>query len=130
QHIGKMEAEELAQDEVWRLVGDRTDAVPGDVDITDELRLLAARVDDDPMTSRWSYTRALGDSRLIVLDSRAARVLEPNRRSMLDDDELAWFDEQLTGGVEHLFIGTSVPYLLPPGLHDTEAISESLARPD
>lgn len=130
QHIGNLAPEELAQDEVWRLIGDRPDAAPGEVDITHELRLLAARVDDDPTTYRWSYTRALGDSRLIVLDSRAARVLEPNRRSMLDDDELAWFDDQLTGGVEHLFIGTSVPYLLPPGLHDTEAISESLARPD
>lgn len=126
QHIGNLAPEELARDEVWRLIGD---ASPGAADITEDLRLLAARVDDDPATYRWSYTRALGDSHLIMLDSRAARVLQPERRSMLDADELAWLDEKLVGGVGHLFIGTSVPYLLPPGLHDAEAIGESLAGP-
>ncbi|NYF97860.1 alkaline phosphatase D family protein [Janibacter cremeus] len=129
QHIGNLAPEELAQDEVWRLVGDRTDAAPGEADITQELRALAVRVDQDPTAYRWSYTRALGESNLIMLDSRAARVLEPDRRSMLDVDELAWLDEQLVGGVQHLFIGTSVPYLLPPGLHDAESIGESLAGP-
>ena len=94
------------------------------------MRSLAARVDRDPETYRWSYTRALGNSRLIMLDSRAARVLEPHRRSMLDDDELAWLDGKMTGDLNHLFIGTSLPFLLPPGLHDAEAISESLAGPD
>ena len=46
---------------------------------------------------------------------------------MLDPEEMAWLDEQLTGDVEHLFIGTSLPFLLPPGLHDFEAIDEVLA---
>jgi hypothetical protein len=45
---------------------------------------------------------------------------------MLDRDELAWLDAQLTGDVEHLFVGTSLPFLLPPGLHDLEAIDEVL----
>ena len=47
---------------------------------------------------------------------------------MLDPDEMAWLHEQLTGDVEHLFIGTSLPFLLPPGLHDFEAIDEVLAE--
>lgn len=126
QHIGNLAPEELAADEVWSLLDG---GVPGEVDLTDDLRALAERVDRDPTTYRWSYTRALGNSRLIMLDSRAARVLEPDRRSMLDDDELAWFDEQLSGDLNHLFIGTSLPFLLPPGLHDAEAISESFAGP-
>ena len=126
QHIGNLAPEELAADEIWRLLAD---AGPGEVDLTEPLRHLAERVDREPETYRWSYTRALGNSRLIMLDSRAARVLEPDRRSMLDDDELAWLDEQLTGDLNHLFIGTSLPFLLPPGLHDLEAISESLAGP-
>lgn len=126
QHIGNLAPPELAADEVWSLLDS---AAPGEIDITEELRALVERVDRDPTTYRWSFTRSLGDSRLIVLDSRAARVLEPQRRSMLDDDELAWLDEQMTGDVDHLFIGTSLPFLLPPGLHDTEAISESLAGP-
>jgi hypothetical protein len=127
QHIGNLAPEELAQDEIWaRLDG----AGPGEVDLTAPLRALAERVDREPETYRWSYTRALGGSRLIMLDSRAARVLEPERRSMLDDDELAWLDEQMTGDLDHLFVGTSLPFLLPPGLHDAEAISESFAGPD
>ena len=89
---------------------------------------LARRVDRHPEVYRWSYRRDLGDCRLVVVDSRAARVLEPDRRSMLDPDEMAWLDEQLTGDVEHLFIGTSLPFLLPPGLHDFEAIDEVLAE--
>lgn len=127
QHIGNLAPEELAADEIWSRLAS---AGPGEVDLTDDLRGLAARVDRDPTTYRWSYTRSLGDSKLIVLDSRAARVLEPTRRSMLDDEELAWLDAQLTGGVDHLFIGTSLPFLLAPGLHDAEAISESLAGPE
>ena len=127
QHIGNLAPEELARDEIWcRLEG----AAPGEVDLTAPLRALAERVDREPENYRWSYTRALGGSRLIMLDSRAARVLEPERRSMLDDDELAWLDEQMTGDLDHLFVGTSLPFLLPPGLHDAEAISESFARPD
>jgi hypothetical protein len=75
---------------------------------------------------RWSFRRDLGDVRLVVVDSRAARVLEPKHRSMLDPDEMSWLDEQLTGDVEHLLIGTSLPFMLPPGLHDLEAIDEVL----
>ncbi|KRE36039.1 glycoside hydrolase [Janibacter sp. Soil728] len=126
QHIGNLAPEELAQDEIWQLLDG---GAPGEIDLTQPLRSLSGRVDRHPETYRWSYTRALGGSRLIMLDSRAARVLEPGRRSMLDDDELAWLAEQMTGDLDHLFIGTSVPFLLPPGLHDAEAISESLASP-
>lgn len=127
QHIGNLAPEELASDEIWSLL---EGAGPGEVDLTQPLRTMVDRVDRQPETYRWSYTRDLGESKLIILDSRAARVLEPGRRSMLDDDELAWLDEQMTGDLDHLFIGTSLPFLLPPGLHDAEAVSESLAGPD
>ena len=46
---------------------------------------------------------------------------------MLDDDELAWLDEQLRGDFGHLLIGTSLPFLLAPGLHHVEAFNEALA---
>jgi hypothetical protein len=46
---------------------------------------------------------------------------------MLDETELAWLDEQITGDVDHLFIGTSLPFLLPAGLQYLEAFSEALA---
>ena len=46
--------------------------------------------------------------------------------SMLDDDEMAWLDEQLRGDCEHLIVGTSLPYLLPRGIHDLEAWNEAI----
>jgi len=47
---------------------------------------------------------------------------------MLDDDEAAWLDEQLRGDVDHLLVGTSLPFLLARGLHHLEAFSEALAQ--
>jgi phosphodiesterase/alkaline phosphatase D-like protein len=138
QHVGNLPPAELAKDEVYaRLLAsvsadggltDGGDPGAAEVDLTDPVFDLARRVDRHPEVYRWSYRRDLGDCRLVVVDSRAARVLEPDRRSMLDPDEMAWLDEQLTGDVEHLFIGTSLPFLLPPGLHDFEAIDEVLAE--
>jgi hypothetical protein len=63
-----------------------------------------------------------------VVDSRAARVLDPDKRSMLDDGELMWLDSRLRGDVDHLLIGTSLPFLLAPGLHHIESFSESIAE--
>jgi hypothetical protein len=76
--------------------------------------------------SRWSYSRELGNSRLVVIDSRAGRVLNDGRRSMLDSGEWEWLERHLTGGVDHLLIATSVPLLLAPGLHWLEAWNEAV----
>ena len=92
------------------------------------LDALAARADAEPSTYRWSYTRALGDCALVVIDSRAARELRPDGRSMLDAEEMRWLDGILRGDVRHLFVGTSLPFLLPPGLHDFEAMNEAMAQ--
>lgn len=128
QHVGNLSPEELAQDEVWQLIvahaqGGSTD----ELDLTRVLDDLAERVDRQPETYRWSYARDLGESRLVVVDSRAARVLEPEQRSILDDYELAWLDGQLRGDVDHLFIGTSLPFFIAQGIHDLEAINEAMA---
>ena len=64
----------------------------------------------------WSWTRG-----------RPACSTRENR-SMLDDDELDWLDEQMRGDVDHLLVGTSLPFLLSPGLHYVEAWSEALAE--
>jgi phosphodiesterase/alkaline phosphatase D-like protein len=130
QHIGNLSPGELAKDEIYSTVlAAQEDSGGGGVelDLTDALFDLARRSDRHPEVYRWSYSRDLGDSRLVVVDSRAARVLEPHHRSMLDRDEMHWLDEQLTGDVDHLLIGTSLPFLLPPGLHDLEVIDEVLA---
>ena len=117
------------QDEVWQLIADH--AAAGRDGRARPDRASSTRSPSgstsSPETYRWSYARDLGESRLVVVDSRAARVLEPDRRSILDDDELAWLDGQLRGDVDHLFIGTSLPFLLAQGIHDLEAINEAMA---
>jgi hypothetical protein len=125
QHLGNLSPEEREEDALWRRIA----AYDGDdeLDMTAAVEDLAERVDRDPEEYRWSYSRDLSDVRLIVLDSRAARVLDPDRRAMLDAQELAWFDEHMKGGFRHVLVGTSLPFLLPPGLHHLEAWNEAVA---
>ncbi|HSE54726.1 MAG TPA: hypothetical protein VLB03_03295, partial [Nocardioidaceae bacterium] len=124
QHLGNLGPQERAEDELWQRVVDG--AGEDEVDLTEALDAFADRVDQKPETYRWSYARDIDDVRLVVVDSRAARVLEPGNRSMLDDEELGWLDEHMRGGFRHLLVGTSLPFLLSPGLHHLEAWNEAL----
>ena len=124
QHLGNLSHEERAEDELWGRVQEYDGA--GELDLTAALDALVERADADPESYRWSFTRDVSGTRLIVLDTRAARVLEPARRAMLDDAELAWLDEHMVGGFGHLLVGTSLPFLLPPGLHHLEAWNEAV----
>jgi hypothetical protein len=125
QHLGNLTPDERAQDPVWQLVAKHDGAV--ELDLTDDLDRFAERADQDPRSYRWSFARDIAGDRLVVLDSRAARVLEEDQRSMIDDVELEWLDAQLCGDVDHLFVGTSLPFLLPEGLQNLEAFNEALA---
>ncbi len=126
QHAGNLPPEELKQDEVWRQIVAH-DPADGELDITELIDTFADRVDREPETYRFSFTRELGESRLVVIDSRNARVLKPGERAMLDPVESRWFDEQLRGNTGHLFVGTSLPFLLPPAIHDLESVNETMA---
>ena len=129
QHAGNLSPAELVEDEVWQRIRDHADSgATEELDVTEAVDALATRADAHPETYRWSYVRELGDARIVIIDSRAARKLDPDHRSMLDEDEMAWLDGQLRGDVRHLFIGTSLPFLLPPGLHDFEAMDEQVAQ--
>ncbi len=129
QHIGNLSPAELAEEELYsRVLAHAASGSPVELDLTADLEALAARADAEPETYRWSHTRALGDCLLVVLDSRAARDLQPDGRSMLDPVEMQWLDDTLRGGHRHVFVGTSLPFLLPPGLHDLEAIDEAVAQ--
>ncbi len=63
-----------------------------------------------------------------MVDSRAARDLTPERRALLDKDEMAWLDDKMRGGFRHLLVGTSLPFLLPLGLHHVESWNEALSE--
>ncbi len=126
QHLGNLTSAGRAADDLWGTITGHEG--PEEYDASRLLDDFAYHADQEPTCYRWSYARSYGDqARLVVIDSRAARVLEPDRRSILDDQELAWLDEQLCGDVDHLLVGTSLPFLLAPGLHYVEAFGEALA---
>ena len=125
QHIGNLSRPQREDDEIWQRIASHSG--PEELDLSEVLDDFADRVDQEPSSYRWSYAREINGSRLVVVDSRAARVLEHDDRQMLDAGEMAWLDEQMTGDVDHLFVGTSLPFLLPPGLQHVEAFSEALA---
>jgi len=127
QHLGNLTPAERAEDEIWRRIAEHADDAD-EYDATELLDAFAERADQKPASYRWSYARELGpDARLVVVDSRAARVLEDDGRSIIDDTEMAWLDEQMRGDVDHLLVGTSLPFLLSPGLHYVEAWDEALS---
>ncbi|WP_210651900.1 alkaline phosphatase D family protein [Nocardioides sp. SYSU D00065] len=126
QHLGNLSPTARAADELYaEVLAHRGD---GELDLSDRLDAFAARVDQEPSAYRWSYTRDFDtQARLVVVDSRAARDLRPESRAMLDAEEAAWLDDQLRGDVDHLLVGTSLPFLLARGLHHLEAFGEALA---
>jgi hypothetical protein len=75
----------------------------------------------------FGFTRRVGPARVVVMDARGRRVLEPGRRAMLDDAGWAWLDRALRADAQHVILASSVPVFLPPGLHDLEAWSEAVA---
>jgi hypothetical protein len=127
QHLGNLDRDERAADPLWqRVVGHTGD---DELDLTADLDAFAERADQRPDSYRWSFSRDFDtQARLVVVDSRAARVLKPEERSIIDDTEMAWLDDQLHGDVDHLLIGTSLPFLMAPGLHHAESFSEALCN--
>jgi hypothetical protein len=126
QHLGNLSPEELAENETWqavRALGAGDDAEP-------LLREMAERADAEPGGIRWSYVRHWGGTRLIMMDSRAGRVLEESGRRMLDDAEFDWVEAAMRqaaeDGVDHLVLGTSLPWLLPHAIHNIERWNETL----
>lgn len=93
------------------------------------LRELAQRADrgtPDDVGHRWSYRCDLGTSRLVMIDSRNGRIMDEGDRSILGHAEWRWLDEQMTGDLDHLFVATSVPWLVPRSVHDLEAWNEAV----
>ncbi len=45
---------------------------------------------------------------------------------MVDETEWAWLREQAAADVDHLVIGTSLPFMMPEGIHDLEGWNEAV----
>lgn len=124
QHLGNLSPTDLAADPLYGAVRSAPDG-------TEALRAFAAEADADPLSTRWSYRRDLGRVRLLMIDSRAARVLDEQNRAMLDPEEGRWVREQVLegrGSYDHLLVGTSLPWLLPHLIHDLEAWNAAMCR--
>jgi PhoD-like phosphatase len=119
QHWGNLSPDALEDEEIYRQVKEAGDG--GDL-----LRDYAFKSDREVEGARWSYCRDIGSTRIVMIDSRAGRVLTPGGRSMVDADEWRWITEHATGGFEHLLIGTSLPLFLAPALHYLEAWNEAV----
>lgn len=126
QHLGNLSPQERAKDAIWRLIAAHRNEA--ELDLSTELDRFADRADQDPMSYRWSFCRDFGDTRLIVVDSRAARNLAPEGRALLDQAEMAWLDDRMRGGFRHLLVATSLPFLLPMGLHHVESWNEAISE--
>ena len=119
QHLGNLSPDELRADPAYCHIRDVGDA-------EEQLREFARQAAREVAAARWSYRRDFGRTRLLVLDSRAGRVLTPGQRQMLSDGEWDWVHEQVEGDYDHLLVGTSLPYLLAPGMHHLEAWNEAV----
>jgi hypothetical protein len=119
QHLGNLSPADLESDEWYAAVRE-----PGDA--ADRLRQFAWRADRAVDTAQWSYRRDIGPVRLVMVDSRAGRILEPGGRSMVDAPEWEFVERSMAEPHRHLLIGTSLPWLLEPGLHWLEAWNEAV----
>ena len=124
QHLGNLAPAELARDETWGKVREQGDA--GSV-----LAGLAHRADQGAPGISWSFARTfsttdgatVGKVRVVMLDSRSRRVVD-GTRLMTDEAEWRWLTESVAGDWAHVVIATSVPPLLPRGIHALEAWTE------
>jgi phosphodiesterase/alkaline phosphatase D-like protein len=127
QHIGNLSPAELAEDEDYQKV------LAAEGDCWPLLVELADRADyevDGDKGLRFSYRWDLGRSRLIMIDSRNSRILDSGDRKMLGDREFSWLEAQVADldDLDHLLLGSSLPWLLPPAIGDMQTVNEAAAN--
>ena len=133
QHLGNLSPDGIAEDPLYAKVVAAEDA-------TDVLREFGERVDREAdeahdaerwraVQYQWSYSLDLGRTRLVMLDNRCSRVARTGRPS----DACAWrvvlVPDRARGVYDHLVVGISLPWLLPPSVHHVESWNERLADP-
>jgi len=125
QHLGNLSPAELAADETWRQV--RQSQVDGPGDAAAVLADFAQRADRRAADIRFSVRRDFGKVRVVVIDSRSRRVIDDNsKRLMVDEAEWSWVTESVAGDWDHVVLATSLPVLLPRGIHGFEAWNEAV----
>jgi hypothetical protein len=131
QHLGNLSPEQLDTDEVY----ERVRTIDDDDERTRYLDDVAWRADVDSTSIRWSFYRDLGGAgrrvRLVAIDSRCSRHLEPEDRRMVDAAEWAWVRDTVLEPdqpYDHLILASTLPFLLLPGVHHLEGWDESISE--
>jgi hypothetical protein len=119
QHLGNLSPRDLDENELYA-------KVRGNDDATATLRGWAKEIESTGAGARWSFYRDIDGVRALFIDSRAARVLDEEKRSMFDQRTWDWVLDHVSGDFDHLLIATTVPFLLSPGFHHLEAWNERL----
>ncbi|MGW1343175.1 DUF7800 domain-containing protein [Kribbella sp. NPDC002412] len=130
QHLGNLSPEQLDQDATYRAMR----SIEDDDERTAYLDSFACAADEDPASTRWSFVRDFGAAsrgvRLVAVDSRCSRRLEPGERAMVDAHEWEWVRRhtvEASRPIHHLLLASTLPFLLAPGLHHLEGWNEAIS---
>ena len=132
QHLGNLSPDEIADDPLYAKVVAAEDA-------TDVLREFGERVDRGRRGARrrrwravqyhWSYRLDLGRTRLVMLDNRCSRVLEPGAAAMLRDRRVVLVPGPgRTASTTTWWSAPRCPGCCRRALHDVEAWNERAGR--
>ncbi len=133
QHLGNLSPQQLDKDPTYAMVL----ATDDDRERTRKLEEFAWRSDTEPDSARWSFYRDFGNThmgvRMLAVDSRCSRNLNPADRAMVDTAEWEWLVEQATTPapgqrIDHLLVGTTLPFLLLHGIHHLEGWDEAVSE--
>ncbi|QNE20620.1 alkaline phosphatase family protein [Kribbella qitaiheensis] len=130
QHLGNLSPEQLEKDPTYAAMR----ALDDEDERSSYLDAFAWEADDDPASTRWSFYRDFGARskgvRLVAIDSRCSRELQPEKRAMVDQHEWEWVRRHTVGAtqpINHLLLASTLPFLLAPGLHHLEGWNEAVA---
>lgn len=125
QHLGNLAPDELEDNRIYQALR----AADTDAERERILSELAVSADSERGASQWSYKRDFGRVRVVMLDVRASRHLDPDNRRVMDATEWEWTRRAcLDVDVDHLVIGSSLPAFMLPALHHVEGWNEKVSR--
>ncbi len=131
QHLGNLSPAELDHEAVYEQVR----SLPTDEARTAALDRFGWELDQDASSARFSFYRDLGvrgrGVRLVAIDSRCSRQLDPDDRRMVDAVEWSWVRDRVLDRSttwDHLVLCSTLPVLLLPGIHHLEGWNEAVAQ--
>lgn len=123
QHLGNLGPDELERNTLYRAVVKAGEDVQG---LLEDFAENADKEVDGRKPARWSYRRDFGRIRLLVIDTRSGRILDGSRL-MVRAEEFDWIEQNAAGDIDHLLIGSSLPWLMPHAVSHLQSLNERAA---